>query len=223
MSGGVVLFGTGSPILVDVEESLHRAGLVPAAGIRNRPGACHLSQDIRAVAAQEAGAELTALPFLVPLFTPAHRQIAAREARALGFTTPFTLIDPSTPAPRRLEIGEGGYVNAGCTLGGGLRIGAFVFLNRGASLGHHARLGAFVSIGPGVTIAGHVTLGDGVVVGTGAVILPEVTIGANAVIGAGSVVTKDVPAGCLALGHPARVVREGIGGYHGLAVDPSGA
>lgn len=223
MSGGIVLFGTGSPIVIDVEESLHRAGLAVAAGIRNRPGDCHLSPDFRSVPVEEAEVALKVLPFLVPLFTPAHRQVAAREAANFDFATAFTLIDPSVPAPRSLVIGAGSYINAGCSLGGGSRIGPFAFVNRGASLGHHARIGAFVSIGPGAVLAGHVTLGDGAVVAAGAVVLPEVSIGANAVIGAGSVVTRDVPAGCLVLGNPARIVREGIGGYHGLAVEAASA
>lgn len=214
---GILLFGTGSPVLADVEESLHRAGLAVAAGIRNRPGACHLA-DGPPLAPADLTPALRALPFLVPLFTPAHRQAAAREAEELGLRLPFTLVDPSVPAPRRLELGPGAYVNAGCSLGGGSVAGAFAFVNRGASLGHHARLGAFVSIGPGVTVAGHVTLGKGAVLGAGAVVLPEITIGENAVVGAGAVVTRDVPARCLVLGNPARIVREGIGGYKGLPV-----
>lgn len=215
---GIVLYGTGSPVIVDVEESLHRAGLTLAAAIRNRPGECHLAEPARALTPDAAGPGLRALPFLVPLFTPAHRHAAATEAAGAGFTRPFTLIDPSVPAPRSLEAGEGAYVNAGCTLGGGARLGAFVFVNRGASIGHHARLGAFCSLGPGVVLAGHVTLGRGCVVATGAIVLPEIAIGANAVVGAGSLVTRDVPAGCLVLGNPARIVREGIGGYKGLPV-----
>jgi len=35
-----------------------------------------------------------------------------------------------------------------------------------------------------------------------------VTIGANTVVGAGSIVTKDLPANVVAVGNPARVVRE---------------
>lgn len=34
------------------------------------------------------------------------------------------------------------------------------------------------------------------------------TIGDDSVIGAGSVVTRDIPAGVVAVGNPARVVRE---------------
>jgi maltose O-acetyltransferase len=40
------------------------------------------------------------------------------------------------------------------------------------------------------------------------IVCPGVTIGDNAVIGAGAVVTKDVPANVLALGNPARPVRD---------------
>ena len=39
-------------------------------------------------------------------------------------------------------------------------------------------------------------------------ICPGVTIGENSVIGAGAVVTKDIPANSIAVGNPARVLRE---------------
>ena len=38
--------------------------------------------------------------------------------------------------------------------------------------------------------------------------LPGVTVGADTVVGAGSVVTTDLPAGVVAVGNPARVVRD---------------
>lgn len=51
-------------------------------------------------------------------------------------------------------------------------------------------------------------INEGAHIGIGAIILPGVTIGKGAIIGAGSVVTKDVPDYCLALGVPAKVVKE---------------
>ena len=39
-------------------------------------------------------------------------------------------------------------------------------------------------------------------------VLPGVTIGNNVVVGAGAVVTKDIPDNSLALGVPAKVVRQ---------------
>ncbi|MDI6518508.1 sugar O-acetyltransferase [Streptomyces coelicoflavus] len=52
-----------------------------------------------------------------------------------------------------------------------------------------------------------IVIGDNVWLGGGAIVLPGVTIGDNSVIGAGAVVTKDVPANVVAVGNPARPVR----------------
>lgn len=56
--------------------------------------------------------------------------------------------------------------------------------------------------------AAPITIGDNVWLGGGVIVLPGITIGDDSVVGAGAVVTKDVPAGVLAVGNPARVVRE---------------
>jgi acetyltransferase-like isoleucine patch superfamily enzyme len=53
-----------------------------------------------------------------------------------------------------------------------------------------------------------VTIGDNVWIGGNVTICPGVTIGDGSVIGAGSVVTKDIPPYSLAVGNPARVIRE---------------
>lgn len=59
-----------------------------------------------------------------------------------------------------------------------------------------------------VESAAPISIGRNVWIGGGAIVLPGVTIGDDAVIGAGAVVTRDVPAACVAVGNPARVVRQ---------------
>lgn len=59
----------------------------------------------------------------------------------------------------------------------------------------------------GITAVG-IRIEDGCWIGAGAIVLDGVTIGRHACIGAGAVVTGDIPAHALAVGAPARVVRD---------------
>jgi sugar O-acyltransferase (sialic acid O-acetyltransferase NeuD family) len=214
----IVAFGVGSPLLVDVEESLFRCNMTLKAGIANVEGAHFLSDPATRVAASAMSEDLLQFGFCVPLFTPAHRQAASRQALAMGFKKAVTIVDPTSHLPRKVEMGQGCYINAGCSLGAASQFGAFVFVNRGASLGHHLTCGDFVSIGPGAVIAGQVHLGKGCFIGAGATILPTLRIGNNAVVGAGAVVTRDVPDNCMVVGAAAQVKHNTIAGYNGLTV-----
>jgi maltose O-acetyltransferase len=53
-----------------------------------------------------------------------------------------------------------------------------------------------------------ITIGNNVWLGGGVIVCPGVTIGDNTVVGAGAVVVKDLPANVIAVGNPARVIRE---------------
>lgn len=51
-------------------------------------------------------------------------------------------------------------------------------------------------------------IGRGCSVGTDSILMPGVTIGEGAIVGAGSLVTKDIPAWTMAMGRPAKVVKQ---------------
>ncbi|WP_281425962.1 hypothetical protein [Polymorphospora rubra] len=51
-------------------------------------------------------------------------------------------------------------------------------------------------------------MGDHVWIGGGVTIIHGVAIGANTIIGSGGVVTRPIPANVVAVGPPARVLRE---------------
>jgi acetyltransferase-like isoleucine patch superfamily enzyme len=53
-----------------------------------------------------------------------------------------------------------------------------------------------------------VSIGDGSWLGAGVVILPGATIGKHVAIGANSVVTGSLPDYCVAVGAPARIIRQ---------------
>jgi UDP-3-O-[3-hydroxymyristoyl] glucosamine N-acyltransferase len=209
----VVIFGVGSPLVVDLEEGLRRAETPIAAAVANVPGEVHLLDRGPLVDRAELTAEITAQPYLVPLFTPANRHSGVEDAVSLGFSAPSTFTDPSVAVPESLAAEPGLWVNTGATLGAASSFGRFALINRGASVGHHADLADFASIGPNATLAGEVSLGTGAAIGAGAVVLPGITVGDHAVVGAGSVVTRDVPNRTMVVGNPARAVRDGLEGF----------
>ncbi len=128
------------------------------------------------------------------------------------------------------HFGEGAEIRPPfqCDYGHPISLGARSFINYGAFVLDCApvTIGAEVWIATGVQLltathpldavarragwesAAPITIGDGAWLGGGVIVCPGVTIGENAVVGAGSVVTRDIPAGVLAVGNPARVVRE---------------
>jgi sugar O-acyltransferase (sialic acid O-acetyltransferase NeuD family) len=206
----LVLFGVGSLVVVDVEESARRAGFEIAAAIHNVPGEAAVLDRSRLVAHTAVPLAALELPFLVPLFKPQNRQRASGEAYAAGFIRACNLIDPTATVPSSWSLGCGIYINSGCTIGAATSLDDFVFVNRGASIGHHVALARFVSIGPGAVLGGMVKVGAGALIGAGAVIVPGITVGENALIGAGAVITRDVPPQVVVAPSPTRWISKSV-------------
>jgi maltose O-acetyltransferase len=128
------------------------------------------------------------------------------------------------------SVGEGVVVRPPfrCDYGAHISIGAGTFVNYDCvmldcapiTIGAACQIATCVQlltpthpIDPGPRRAGWeaaepIALGDNVWLGGGVVVCPGVTIGADTVVGAGAVVTRDLPAGVVAVGNPARVLRE---------------
>lgn len=94
-----------------------------------------------------------------------------------------------------------------CDIGAPLEIGNRVRIGHDVSL-----LTVDHRVGPeemrsGVRKFGIIEIGDGAWLASRVVVLPGVRVGAGAIVAAASVVTRDVPPNTLAVGVPARVVR----------------
>jgi acetyltransferase-like isoleucine patch superfamily enzyme len=95
-----------------------------------------------------------------------------------------------------------------------VRLGRAVLLARNvyvADHGHAFEDTALPVLAQGFTEARPVEIGDGAWLGENVVVCPGVRIGRGAVVGANAVVLDDVPDYCVAVGAPARVVRQFAG------------
>jgi sugar O-acyltransferase (sialic acid O-acetyltransferase NeuD family) len=133
------------------------------------------------------------------------RMVEQAAAHGLGFCN---AIDPDARLTRRVSLGSGVVIGAGCILTNNIRVGDHVHLNLDCTVGHDAVFEPFATTAPGVHVSGGVTFGEGAYAGTGANIIEQLTLGAWSVVGAGSTVLRDVPANATAVGQPARVVKE---------------
>lgn len=101
----------------------------------------------------------------------------------------------------------------GLKLGHRTDIGAFTYINArfGVEIGDEVQIGSHCSIYSHSTIdgkQGEVKIGKKACIGSHSVVMPGVTIGENSIIGAFSFVNKDIPANVVALGQPAKIVKE---------------
>ena len=118
------------------------------------------------------------------------------------------IIHPSVQYSSFVGISGGCIVCANTILTTQVELKEFVTINLACTIGHDVIIGEFSTLAPGVNVAGGAHIGARVKLGTGAIILPGISIGAGTTVGAGAVVTKDLPVNVIAVGIPAKVVRE---------------
>ena len=131
----------------------------------------------------------------------------ARRAASEGYSFP-TLVDPRSHVGSRVQIGAGTVLMPNSAVNADAHVGEQVIVNTGAIVEHSCRISDGVHVGPGAVVAGWAQIEERAWIGAGAVIKDRVRVGSGAVIGAGAVVVKDVPARVVAVGIPARPVRD---------------
>lgn len=125
----------------------------------------------------------------------------------------LTVGQPRSDRLPKLEIGPHCEVGMGATISAAhsIVLGGHVLLARNVYISDHGHAYEDISrpvTQQGISAPAPVAIGSGCWLGQNAVILPGVTIGEHCVIGANSVVNRSIPSFSVAVGAPARVVKQ---------------
>lgn len=118
------------------------------------------------------------------------------------------IIDPSVIMSDSVQIGQGNIIGIGCILSVDVSLSDFCIINSDCTIGHGAIVGSYTTVYPSVNISGNVCLEKNVSIGVGTQVLQGLSIGERTIVGAGAVVTKDLQSDCVAVGVPAKVIKE---------------
>jgi len=124
--------------------------------------------------------------------------------------TPISFADPTALICNTVTYGEGLQVMASAIVHNDVEIGIQCIINTRALVEHDCVLKDGVEIAPGAVLCGRVRVGENSWIGANATVGPRVVIGDNSIIGAGAVVMTDIPSNVVAVGVPARVIRENL-------------
>ncbi|MBU4189366.1 MAG: acetyltransferase [Candidatus Thermoplasmatota archaeon] len=119
-------------------------------------------------------------------------------------------IHPSVIMSEYVELGKDVIICAGSILTVNIKIGNHVIININSTVGHDTVIEDYCSIMPTVKINGDNHLYEGVYVGTGATFIHQVSVGGWTTIGAGAVVVNNIPENVIAVGIPAKMIKQKI-------------
>jgi acetyltransferase-like isoleucine patch superfamily enzyme len=140
-----------------------------------------------------------------------HTMIGPNVALTAGMAPGQEMVsDPVVSIGDRTLIGQGSYIvgHFSIEIGDDIQTGPYVYITDQ----NHAYQDPDVPIGQQWPVESPVSIGSGSWLGTGVIVLPGAQIGRNVAVGAGSVVVGVLPDHCVAVGVPAKVIKQYVPG-----------
>jgi sugar O-acyltransferase (sialic acid O-acetyltransferase NeuD family) len=219
----------GGAFISDIFDLIHAAGGVVEKVYLNMPDTPRdgeptvqqridlIDEDVQLFDTLDTFAPEPGRSYVIAPLTP-HKHALINDLKKRFGITIASLIHPTAQLGSNVRLGEGLIINANVVIAPNAKLDDFCSVNRLSMIGHDASVGTFTRIGPTVSMAGGTRVGDYCSIGMASTILDYCTVGQWSVVGAGAVVTKDVPERVVALGIPAKVVKDNkvtdIDAYH---------
>lgn len=140
---------------------------------------------------------------------PALREAIAKEVTGKGYSL-VKLVHPSVHVPSSALIGPGSIICAGVFISCDVRIGDNVLVQPNAGIGHDCEIGSHAVVSSFVSLSGNCSVGERAYIGMSVPVKEGLRIGNDSIIGMGSVVLRDIQDNVIAMGNPARPMKENV-------------
>ena len=144
---------------------------------------------------------------IIALGEPTLRKAVYKRLKDLNFKF-ASIIDPTSIISPSASISEGVVIYPMSIINSSCYLGVNSVVNTHSTLGHDTAIGDHTVISSHVTIGGNSTIGNEVFVGLGAHIKEKLSIGNRSIVGMGSIVFRDLDENIIAIGNPARPIKE---------------
>lgn len=143
---------------------------------------------------------------IISLGEPAYKVMLREKAESFGYRLANVIhtmawVSPTAKLGRGITLRAGVIINADAELEDGVTVMEY------SAIGHDSVIGENAQIASGVLVGGHCIIGKNSYIATGVPVKNGVKIGHDSVVGIGAAVLRDIPDNVIALGNPARAMK----------------
>ena len=150
---------------------------------------------------------INSLEIVIAVGEPHIRSFLRKRVKDAGLSL-AVLVHPSANIADRTKLSAGAVICYNSFVSCDVVIGENVLIQPTVSVGHDCKIGNDTVISTNVCIAGRCDIGCETYIGLQVPIKEGVCIGKQTIVGMGSVVIRDIPDQVIAIGNPARVMKE---------------
>ncbi|MFC2071542.1 acetyltransferase [Chloroflexota bacterium] len=139
--------------------------------------------------------------------TPETRKKVTEAISGLGIEF-YSVTHPSVIMSDFVDIGDDVVISPNSILTVNVKVGNHVQIGNACIIAHDCIIENYCRLGPRSAINGTCYIGQGTYIGSGATIIENTSVGEWSIVGAGATVTEDVPSRVVAVGVPAKVIKD---------------
>ena len=143
--------------------------------------------------------------FIIAIGNNLIREMIQRKFSQLNF---YTAIHPTAVIGTNVFIQDGTVVMPRVVINANSEVGRHVILNTASVVEHDNVINDYVHLSPNATLCGTVRVKPLTHIGAGATVIQGKMIGMQSMIGAGATVITDIPDQVVAVGTPAKVIKQ---------------